>query len=73
MVSKVTITVRPMGERPIKVKVASNAKVKDILKAADMDIDPEEVKFVANGTFVTVNKTLGQHRELIIIPEVRGG
>ena len=72
MVATKTITIRPMGQKAKTVKVPANAKVKDILAKANIELT-DGVKVIANGTTLKAGSTMGKHKELLIVPTVKGG
>lgn len=72
MVTTKQVTIRPMGSRPKKVRVPTNATIKQILRKANISAGTG-TKMIANGVNLTMNSRMGRHTEIILIPKVKGG
>jgi sulfur carrier protein ThiS len=72
MVATKSITIRPMGQKAKTVKVPANSKVKDILAKANMSLS-EGVKVIANGVSLKAGSRIGKHKEILLVPTVKGG
>lgn len=72
MAKKVRVTIRPMGGSPKTVLVGQNSQVRDVLDMAGIDVGGGTT-IVANGETVKPYDQLGSHRELMVVPVVKGG
>lgn len=72
MTGKIKVIVRPMGGKARAVTVGENTQVRDILDKAGFDVG-SDTSIVANGETVRPYDTIGEHRELMLVPTVKGG
>ena len=72
MVATKSVTIRPMGQKAKTVKVPANSSVKAILEQANITLS-EGVKIIANGVSLKAGSRIGKHKELLLVPTVKGG
>ena len=72
MVATKKFTVRLMGSKAKTVTLPANSTVATILAAANVELK-EGLKVIANGDQVSKGSKMGKHKELLVIPTVKGG